>query len=252
MTCGLPPTCWTVTASGLWEREMSSPVFDAVLVRGETWSASAFVVNDWYITAYRPIRDPGSEDHRRAVCGHAASTVVYRRNVLMAIFLGGVMLSTIVVLGLLMGVTHWVLQPIGKILDMCHRVIGAIWRPAWGFGRPASSATSVRPWMTWLRHCRSANSSWNMATKQHIGRSEKLASIGRLAAGLAHEINNPLTGVLTFAHLVRDRSPGRWPGPRGSRPDHPRDAAGGGSRAGIAGVRPRTTHHQTRRRRQCA
>ena len=37
---------------------------------------------------------------------------------------------------------------------------------------------------------------------EHVLHAEKMASLGKMAAVLAHEINNPLSGILTYAKLV--------------------------------------------------
>ena len=42
-------------------------------------------------------------------------------------------------------------------------------------------------------------------SQAEVMQGEKLASIGLLASGIAHELNNPLTGILTFTSLLRKK-----------------------------------------------
>lgn len=53
---------------------------------------------------------------------------------------------------------------------------------------------------------------------EHALHTEKMASIGKMAAVLAHEINNPLSGILTYAKLLR-----KWIGQEDGNSSHRQD-----------------------------
>jgi two-component system NtrC family sensor kinase len=184
---------------------LSSPVFAAVLERGEIWSAPAFVVNDWYITAYEPIRDPRGEVIGALYVGLLQAPFSARRNMIAGVFLGAVVIGTAFSLILLFVSTNWVLRPISRILAMCDRVTKGDLAARVGMRPPGELGTLCESVDAMAEAIEQRDKKLRRTAQRQIGQSEKLASIGRLAAGIAHEINNPLTGVLTFAHLIRDR-----------------------------------------------
>jgi signal transduction histidine kinase len=53
----------------------------------------------------------------------------------------------------------------------------------------------------------SANDTRDNEIESQLRQSQKLESIGTLASGVAHEINNPINGIMNYAQLVMDNTP---------------------------------------------
>ena len=70
-----------------------------------------------------------------------------------------------------------------------------------------SSEAQLREWGHTLEQKVEERTQELRVAEAETARTEKLASVGLLAAGIAHELNNPLTGVLTFTTLLRKKIP---------------------------------------------
>jgi len=60
----------------------------------------------------------------------------------------------------------------------------------------------LKGWADSLEHKVEERSREIRYMQEQLQRSEKLASLGTLSAGVAHEINNPLTGILLYASIL--------------------------------------------------
>ncbi len=173
---------------------VSQVVFDDVLVSGHEYIGEAFVVNENYITRYEPLRD-----HERNVVGilyvgalkstfQALLDTFHKRVVDIAL----VCIGLAAVIGI--PISRLITWPITELVNANRRLakgdMGAR-VPAYGNGELSVLARSFNTMVETL-----------FQTQQQLLHKEKLASVGQLAAGVAHEINNPLGTILLFADVL--------------------------------------------------
>ncbi len=184
---------------------VSADVHERVLDKGERWTDRAFVVNDWYITAYEPIRSLAGEVIGMLYVGILEQRFVDLKRNAILIFLTMMLAGAVFSLAIAYFLATDFVKPIKRLVAASHEV------------SKGNFAYRIAPILSGelgeLEHTfnvmASALKERDQEMREHAQRqifqSEKLASIGRLAAGVAHQLNNPLTGVLTYGSLLLEQ-----------------------------------------------
>ncbi len=200
---------------------VSEDVYNQVIEKGLPWIGRAFVVNAWYITAYEPIMNLKEEIIGMLYVGMLEAPYLDLRNQVVFTFLGIAFLSVILLSVIAYYVSVSISKPIrelalasGRIAkgDLSQRVrieshdeIGQL---ANSFNQMTVALQKTTE--NYLSCTRTLEKKVEEKTDElektqdYLIQSEKLTSLGKLAAGIAHEINNPLTSILINSHLISE------------------------------------------------
>jgi two-component system NtrC family sensor kinase len=208
---------------------VSAAVRSTVLDQGKVWLDRAFVVNDWYISAYEPIMDSYGKAVGMLYVGFLEapfSQAKYQTLLMIALAFLAVTAGSVPIF------LHWaqgVFKPLERVTGTIARVesgdLSARTGQANGkdeIGRVAlhldhlldrlqDRDRELREWNEELnarvdertRELQGAHRQLE-ATTQQLVMSEKLAAIGEITAGVAHEINNPVAVIQGNLEVVRN------------------------------------------------
>ncbi len=208
---------------------VSQAVREAVLSRGETWLDRAFVVNDWYVSAYEPLVDAGGERVGMLYVGYLEQPFRYVKYGMLAFIVGIFVLVMILAALFSLRWARSIFRPLEQMNQTMQRVedgdtgarVGAV-SARDEIGALAGhldelldviddKTRALQRWAEELdakviertRELAQSNASLQQAQAQLV-KSEKLAAIGQLTASVAHEINNPIAVIQGNLDLMRE------------------------------------------------
>ncbi|MGA7194389.1 MAG: cache domain-containing protein [Anaerolineales bacterium] len=173
---------------------VSEAVYNQVLLQGQSYVGPAFVVNDWYIGRYLPLRD-----HQNNVVGMLYvgareadfNKLVNDFNIQVAL----IALVCIGVAGVIaVPIARLITQPLIELVDANHHLAKGelnVRVQPYGRGEIAMLGRSFNSMVETLSE-----------TQRALIHKDKLASMGQLAAGVAHELNNPLGTIMLYSDVM--------------------------------------------------
>ncbi|MCA9759645.1 MAG: cache domain-containing protein [Candidatus Eisenbacteria bacterium] len=203
---------------------VSDVVGQTVLAEGRPFGDRAFVVEDWYRAAYEPIRSPDGDVVGILYVGVLERYYAQLRNQVILSFFAIAGLGFLAILGVTYGFMGNTLRPVREMAVAARRIakgdldhtIGDV-----GVGEVAILGEAFNSMLESIRRMRADLETWGSTLEQKVeertqelfdmqsrmARADRLASVGVLSAGVAHEINNPLGGVLALTALTLEDLP---------------------------------------------
>lgn len=184
--------------------KMETQIYDQIM-SGKQWKDRALVLNEWYITVYSPLTDTEGIIIGSLAVGLKEAPFIKSQNTIIWFFIVGLGIAAFAGLVFLFFYLKSLMKPVDRIIQVSKRIMRGDLKARCRYESSGEIGILCKTFDQMADSIEKHEMEMKEETRKQILMSEKQASIGRLSAGVAHEINNPLTGILTFAHFLKDR-----------------------------------------------